>query len=66
MKYLILAKEKKIFVNILDGDEAYRVHSKFIYLISLPEYISVKENIYVGDLYNYFEWFNSKFKDNLF
>ena len=49
------------FANILDGDEAHYSMSKFIYLLSLPEFESVKNKIYVGDLKGYFEWFKKCF-----
>jgi hypothetical protein len=50
---------KIYFANILDGDEASRNLSKFEYLLSLPEYKTVKQNVYVGDLKTYFEWFKT-------
>lgn len=48
------------FANILDGDEAHAAMPKFEYLASLPEFTNmpaIKNNIYVGDLKGYFEWF---------
>ena len=51
------------FANILDGDEACAAMPKFEYLVSLPEFTnsqsSIKNNIYVGDLKGYFEWFQT-------
>lgn len=47
------------FANIFDGDEAYSSLEKFNYLKNLPEYGSVKNRIYVGDLKGYFQWFNT-------
>jgi hypothetical protein len=47
------------FANILDGDQAFSVFDKFNYLLDLPAYSSIKEFIYVGDLKNYFNWFDS-------
>lgn len=47
------------FANILDGDQASSVFDKFNYLLDLPTYSSIKEYIYVGDLKNYFNWFDS-------
>jgi hypothetical protein len=44
------------FANILDGDEAAATFPKFQYLLSLPEFASVKQKIYVGDLKSYFAW----------
>ncbi len=46
------------FANILDGDEAHSTLEKFQYLLSLPEYASIKDKVYVGDLKGYFPWFN--------
>ncbi len=45
------------FANIMDGDEAYCNMSKFTYLLNLPEYNSVKNRVYIGDLKGYFNWF---------
>ncbi len=49
--------ENLFFANILDGDEAFCHFSKFEYLVSLPEYKNVKNNIYIGDLKSYMDWF---------
>jgi len=54
-------KTNVFFANILDGDEAHAVLPKFEYLLSLPEFITEKNNIYVGDLKGYFEWFKRTF-----
>jgi hypothetical protein len=53
--------EKIYFINILDGDEASNVMNKFKYLINelnLSE--SQLNQIYVGDLKNYFDWIDSR------
>jgi hypothetical protein len=47
------------FANILDGDEAYSMFDKYNYLLSLPEYSFIKHKVYVGDLKNYFKWFET-------
>lgn len=47
------------FANILDGDEAHSVLTKFEYLLSLPKFTIEKNNIYVGDLKGYFDWLKS-------
>lgn len=44
------------FANIFDGDEAAHSMPKFHYLLDLPDYITVKKYVYVGDLKDYFEW----------
>ena len=55
--------ENVYFANILDGDEAHSSMSKFAYLLSLPEFQSVKHRIYVGDLKGYFDWFKKVLGD---
>jgi hypothetical protein len=55
--------ENIYFANILDGDEAHSTLSKFAYLLNLPEFASVKNKVYVGDLKGYFDWFKSMFSD---
>lgn len=49
------------FANILDGDEAADSFDKFEYILSLAEFESVKNRIYVGDLKGYFDWFKKTF-----
>jgi hypothetical protein len=44
------------FANILDGDEAHAVLPKFQYLANLPEFVPLRNRIYIGDLKGYFEW----------
>jgi hypothetical protein len=57
----VLQTNKDIFfANILEGDEPSFYMPKFEYLLSLPEFQSVKSNVYVGDLRRYFLWVNSK------
>lgn len=55
LKYLTTG-ENMYFANIFDGDEAHANMSKFWYLMDLPEYTSVKDHVYVGDLKDYFDW----------
>jgi len=51
------------FANILDGDCCHKYMVQFDYLLGLPEYAAVKNNIYVGDLHTYCKsWFPQKFK----
>lgn len=45
------------FVNILDGDVCEKHKNKFKYQKNLPQYLN-NNNIYVGDLHDYFTWFN--------
>jgi hypothetical protein len=44
------------FANIFDGDEAAKKMKMFSYLLSLPEFATVKKYMYVGDLKGYFAW----------
>lgn len=46
------------FANILDGDEAHKCLPKYQYLLSTHQ----GNNIYVGDLKGYFQWFKNKFQ----
>lgn len=57
LKYALTTTEKVYFANILDGDEAHCAMPKFAYILSLPEFASVRAQVYVGDLRNYFAWF---------
>jgi hypothetical protein len=47
------------FVNILDGDEAASVMGKYKYLLSWDEFKDVKNRVYVGDMFGYFDWIKS-------
>lgn len=49
-------KNKIYFANILDGDEAAKCESKYEYLLGLTEYKDIRDNVYVGDLHDYYEW----------
>ena len=55
----LLHNDDYIFVNILDGDQCFKHMDKFEYLLSQTEYQTVREKIYVGDLYSYFDWFRT-------
>ena len=60
LNYLVKSEKTDCyFANIFDGDEAAANMGKFHYLLSLPEFATVKKYIYVGDLYGYFAWVNS-------
>ena len=61
LRYLLENPEGNIwFANIFDGDEAARVMKKFEYLLGLPEFASVQQKIYVGDLKGYFDWIRER------
>jgi len=46
------------FINILDGDVCYKHIDKFYFLVNKPEFKSVKENIFVGDMSQFQEYWN--------
>ena len=59
LDYLLKSnKTDCFFANIFDGDEASSKMKMFHYLLELPEFITVKKYVYVGDLKDYFEWLN--------
>jgi len=49
------------FANILDGDESHYSMNKYEYLTLLPEYETIKNKIFIGDLKGYFNWLNNLF-----
>lgn len=63
LNVLLKTTEKIYFANILDGDESHESMNKFQYLLALPEFASVKDKVYVGDLKGYFDWFKTVFED---
>ena len=57
LNYLLKSKNTDcFFANIFDGDEASSKMKMFHYLLELPEFLTVKKYIYVGDLKGYFAW----------
>lgn len=59
----VISLNNVYFANILDGDEAHKCMSKFKHLTSLDTFQTHKNKIYIGDLKDYFEWFNQIFSD---
>jgi hypothetical protein len=55
----VLQKEDVYFANILDGDESHNSMQNFEYILALPEFESVKNRVYIGDLSGYFDWFKN-------
>lgn len=47
---LIIPKTDTYFINILDGDEAFRTIDKFNYLINKQKYSNVKKYVFIGDM----------------
>jgi hypothetical protein len=57
LNYLLTSKNTDTyFANIFDGLEAASRMRHFQYLLGLPEFASVKQYVYVGDLKGYFGW----------
>jgi len=57
MHYLLKSKSTNdYFANIFDGDEASARMCMFKYLLALPEFTTVRHQVYVGDLMGYFDW----------
>ena len=54
LNWLLENKEKAIeFINILDGNESCRNRDKFDYLITKEKYKSIKDKVFIGDLYEF-------------
>ena len=59
MKYLLKYPETSIyFINILDGDTSYSQKEKFQYLLDLPEYATVRDRIFVDDMFMFQYWYH--------
>lgn len=43
----------RYFINILDGDTSYNNMNKFIFLINKEKYKKIKNNIFVGSLFDF-------------
>lgn len=57
---ILIINTDNYFINILDGNECERHIKKFNYLKTLEIYKNIK-NIYVGDLYNFKNWWDINF-----
>lgn len=51
-------KENIYFINILDGNTAMKQLPKFKYLIEKDKYKSIKNNIFIGDMYTFKRWYS--------
>lgn len=47
------------FINILDGNESHRTKHKFAYLLSNEHYSTIKKQVFVGDMYDFQQWFKN-------
>jgi hypothetical protein len=61
LNYKLINNDNIYFINILDGDESYRNNNKFKYLINKDIFESIKDYIFVGDMVEFYDWFNSQF-----
>ena len=52
------AKENIYFINILDGNTAMKQLPKFKYLIEKEKYKSIQNNIFIGDMYTFNQWYS--------
>lgn len=50
--------ENVYFINILDGNTSMKHLSKFIYLIKKEKYTKIINNIFIGDLYTFNNWYS--------
>lgn len=46
------------FINILDGDKSWRTRDKFNYLKKKEKYKSIKNKVFIGDLYEFERFYN--------
>ena len=48
------------FINILDGDICYHHRDKFEYLLNLSVFEEVKKYVFVGDTFEFNDWYTKK------
>jgi hypothetical protein len=54
LNWLLENREESIeFINILDGDESWRTRDKFDFLKNKEKYKSIKDKVFIGDLYEF-------------
>lgn len=46
------------FINILDGDQSYKLYTQFGYILNKKKYKYIKNFIYIGDTHGFIDWFN--------
>jgi hypothetical protein len=46
------------FINILDGDQSYKLDTQFYYILNKKKYKYVKNFVYIGDIHGFIDWFN--------
>ena len=45
------------FINILDGDQSYKLSTQFYYILNKKKYKYVKNFVFIGDTYEFIDWF---------
>lgn len=50
-------KQKKYFINILDGDTSYQSMDKYKFLMKKDQFDTVRQFVFVGDLNQFQDWF---------
>lgn len=46
------------FVNILDGDQSFKLYKKYKIILNKEKYKYVKNFVYIGDTHGFIDWFN--------
>lgn len=65
LEYLLKIDDPNIyFINILDGDEAYKNRTKFYFLKKKEKYKDIKKQIFIGSMYQFRKWFNKNQNEN--
>lgn len=65
LEYLLKTQSSEVlFVNILDGDESYKRKDHFSHLKKKTKYDSITKFVFVGDLYEFNDWYQDLSKDN--
>ena len=59
LEYLCLSNNDNIayFVNILDGDESFRLYEKYEAILNKEKYKDIKDFVYIGDMHGFIDWF---------
>lgn len=55
----LLKYKPKYFINILDGDESFKNRNKFDYLLNKEKYKEVKQYMFVGDMEEFKNYWNT-------
>lgn len=59
LDYLCLSNNDNIayFVNILDGDDSFRLYEKYYTILNKEKYKDIKDFVYIGDMHGFIDWF---------